>query len=74
MILRHLLHLLSDQLLLIKHLGLHLCDLLVFGDQLFIFDVELFLQSCDAFLELSDLTNMISVVSLSLGSLGWRRI
>ena len=74
MILRHLLHLLSDQLLLIEHLGLHLCDLLVFGDQLFIFDVELFLQSCDAFLELSDLTNMISVVSLSLGSLGWRRI
>ena len=71
----HLLHLLSDEPLLVEHLGLHLCDLLVLRDQLPVLHPALLLKGRDLLLELRDLTDVVRVaLPLPLGGLEGRRV
>jgi len=75
MTLCHELHLFSDEPLLVEHLGLHLSDLLVLGDQLPVLHPALLLQGRDPLLELRDLPDMVSIpLPLPLGGLQRRRM
>lgn len=62
----HHLHLLSDQLLLVEQLCLHLRDLLILGDHLILLLFDRFLQKSDLLLELGDLPDMIGVLLAAL--------
>ena len=72
--LRHQLHLLSYQLFLVEHLGLHLSDFLIFGNELVVLHPELFLQGCNLLFQLSDLAHVVGVLPLSLGHFRRRRM
>lgn len=62
----HHLHLLSDQLLLVEQLCLHLCNLLILDDHLILLLFDRFLQKNDLLLELGDLPDMIGILLAAL--------
>jgi len=61
-LLRHLLHLLSDDILVVKEVCLHLRDLHVLADRYCVLLFDRLFQKHNFLLELSDFTNMICVL------------